>query len=236
MLDYPTQSFSALTNLDEKLYPLDSATALLSTSYHITIRPVTLRKYCLAGRYGRKFGDRWFLSLAEIQAIAALSLEAHKPGRRKTALARRETTQGASQSAMAPGVTEACGAAEREDQGNPHPEDIVAEFNRIFSPTQFKIFAQEDGASGSTLSAYYMAAIEWYYKAVEEDSGKAEVALEWIKRARGNLEGLERIRSQPAYLSFTEPMMKAVDRVNQFLTAIGFAKIADAIEKVAREH
>jgi hypothetical protein len=63
----------------DDLYTLSEAAAFCG------VTAVTLRKYCLAGRYGRKLGNQWVLTKAEIDAINALPVSAHKAGRRPKA-------------------------------------------------------------------------------------------------------------------------------------------------------
>jgi len=57
------------------IYPLKWAAA------ETMLEVVTLKKYCLAGRYGFKFGGIWFLTVEEVKTIKCLPKEAHKAGR-----------------------------------------------------------------------------------------------------------------------------------------------------------
>lgn len=62
---------------EHNLYPLEYA------RMQTNLETVTLKKYCLAGKYGFKLGGVWFLTGEEMAEIKNLPREAHKAGRPK---------------------------------------------------------------------------------------------------------------------------------------------------------
>jgi hypothetical protein len=66
------------------LFPLSIAAIKLGYM-GLKIKAVTLRKYCIAGRYGLKAGRDWLLSSEELAALAALPPETRKAGRPRKA-------------------------------------------------------------------------------------------------------------------------------------------------------
>ncbi len=63
----------------EKLYTLAEA------AKKAPVQAVTLRKYCLAGKIGRKMGRDWFVTEADLAAVRGISVKERRGGRPRKA-------------------------------------------------------------------------------------------------------------------------------------------------------
>ena len=71
-MDTLAQSARLRYVLGMEYYTLSQAAELAN------LQAVTLRKYCIAGKIGRKLGNQWVLTREDIETVRAMN---HRPGR-----------------------------------------------------------------------------------------------------------------------------------------------------------